>query len=160
MLLKFIRKGKVPSRSSVCPKQTTLIPWASATGCWKIIQRMTQKEGGEKICHAKTVFFFFFWFGFRVGWVAVVTRWWQCSVAEKFLAWEGEHGVCVCFLAREDWAEFCWWLAKAAWRWWETASYVNSTVTPLSPACKQTDPAACSTVGLKYLEVGESECLL
>lgn len=30
---------------------------------------MTQKEGGEKICHAKTVFFFFFlvWFQSRLG---------------------------------------------------------------------------------------------
>lgn len=156
MLLKFTRKGKVPSCSSVCPKQTTLIPWPSATGCRKIIQKMTQKEGGEKICHAKTVgFFFLVWFQSRLG----------CRGYEVMAALGGREvpslgggtwGVCVCSLAREDWAEFCWWLAKAAWRWWEIASYVNSTVTPLSPARKQTDPAACSTVGLKHLEVGES----
>lgn len=30
-----------------------------------------------------------FWFDFRVGWVAVVMRWWQPPVAERFLAWEG-----------------------------------------------------------------------
>ena len=61
---------------------------------------------------------------------------------------------CVCSLAWEDWTEFCWCWANGCFRDGEIGSCVTTAVTPLHPSCKQTDPAARSTAGLKYSEVG------
>lgn len=92
MLLKFIRKGAVPSCYSICPQVDLDLRLQVVGKPFK--KRPKSRE--KKIRHAKSVIF---WFGFRVGWVAVVTRQWQPSVAEKFLAWdiiflawEGGHG--------------------------------------------------------------------
>lgn len=153
MLPKFILKGMVPNCCPVHPKKIPFSPWSSTLGSWKFIPK-TSKKREKKLCHAEFgSFSFFFWFCFRVGWVAVVTRWWQSSVTEKFLAWKGECGVCVPLHDRTG-LKFADDGPMAALEMVKDWIFYKQCWTPLHPACTHTAPAACSTVGLNYVEAG------
>lgn len=137
-----------------------LISWSFAPGYWKIIKKKTHThtKGGRKKKYVmqRDCVIFLVWF--RVDWVAMVTRRWQPSVAEKSLAWEEGNVGCVCSLAWEDWTEFCWCWAKASLEMVRDWILCKQCCKP-SPSCMQTNSPSCwSPVGLEDREVGESVC--
>ena len=82
----------------------------------------------------------------------MVTRCWPPSVAEKFLAWKEGNVGCVCSLVREDWTNSADAGPVAVLEMVRDWTLCKQCCKP-SPSCMQTDPAACSTVDLKYVEV-------